>query len=70
MLILPMLLGAFRPPKTDNKCEYLLAFKAEQALAAIDRSETFPTSKFLVLSPREKPWPASVVEKLRAAWVN
>jgi hypothetical protein len=55
VLNLPMLLGAFRPPKTDHKCDYLLAFKAEAALATIDRSETFPTSKFLVLSPREKP---------------
>ena len=55
---------------SDGCANIFVAFKVEQALAAIGRSETFPTSKFLVPGLREKPWPVSVVEKLRAAWVN
>ena len=68
MLILPMLFGAFRPPKPESwiwSCANIfVAFKVEQ-----------DASKFLVLGSRERPWRARpsagpVVEKLRTAWVK
>jgi hypothetical protein len=58
VLILPMVFGAFRPPKPDNRicCDTHLIVTGT-SFHALD------ASKLLVLGPREKPWPASVVEK-------
>jgi hypothetical protein len=63
----------FAPPAfelffpSDGCANVFVTFKVEQALAAIGRSETFqrPRGK-----RRLRPVRASVVEKVRAAWVR
>jgi len=65
MLILPMLFKPFRPPKPEPRIFRRYALDA-------DYSKTLAVP---VLVPRERPWRirqvrASMVEKLRAAWVR
>ncbi len=82
MLISPMLLGAFRPQKPENRIVLRYALNghgdtnAKRACMAAENVDVAAGHNkllaVLVLGPREKPWRvrqlrASVVEKLRAA---
>jgi hypothetical protein len=93
VLILPMLLRSFRPPRPENRicwvgtlmvtihlfmhCNHLRSPGLCKVfeLPAFELFSRAIAVRILVLGPRERPWRvrpvrASVVEKLRAAWVR